>query len=188
VNWLDYILIAVLAISTVLGFAKGLTRMVVGLAAAVLAILLAFRFYHGAALLFCGWWDLTLRNAKLAAFFAIFAGVLVLGGVLAAVVGKTVHAVGLKSLDRLAGAFVGFVRGVVVIAVIVAVIMAANAKTVPECVRDSRLAPQTLRAANLLVKLAPPELRDAYEISKSKLLEIWDELKGAARPGPVDKL
>ena len=47
-NWLDVVLLAVLAVSAALSFRKGLTREVVGLASVVLAILLGIWFYGSA--------------------------------------------------------------------------------------------------------------------------------------------
>lgn len=185
-NWLDIVLLLVVVASTVAGLARGLTRMVIGLVTTVAAIFLSFSFYQKVAIFFLQW-EVNPRYAQIAAFVSIFVGVLILGGVLSVVIGKALRAVGLKFADRLAGTALGFVRGVLICIVIVMAIMAGT-KGLPESVRGSRLAPHILRASNLLVSLAPAEMRDAYDISKDKLLKTWKEIKGEAKRLPEDKL
>jgi len=82
------------------------------------------------------------------------------GGTVAALLAKPLRVVGLGCLDRLAGGFLGFVRGVVITIVVIMVMMAFTPGP-PAAVQDSRFAPQLLWASTFIARMAPAELRDA---------------------------
>ena len=44
-NWLDVILVAILAVTTILGIVKGLVKQVIGLLAVIVGLILALGFY-----------------------------------------------------------------------------------------------------------------------------------------------
>src|ERR1700683_3771707 len=140
-NWLDVVLICLLAASGAGGFSRGLVRQVFGLAAAVAGLICGAWFYRMAAE--------PLRPyvgseavANLCGFLLIFVGAMALGWMVSALIGMLVKAVGLSWLNRLAGAAFGIVRGVVIgVAVITAIVAFAPGKDAtdpPQAVVHSR--------------------------------------------------
>lgn len=117
----DLVVIAILALSTLLALWRGIIREVIGLVAWVAAFVLAFVYAGTVAAAFARPdWNPALLQVL--AFGAIFVGVLVLGAVIASLLARAVQAVGLGVVDRGLGALFGLVRGlaIVLIGVLVA--------------------------------------------------------------------
>jgi membrane protein required for colicin V production len=182
VNWLDVVLICLLAASVFSGFSKGLVRQVFGLAAAVVGLICGAWFYRMPAE--------SLRPyvgsqavANLCGFLLIFAGAMFLGWIVSALIGMLVKAVGLSWLNRLGGVAFGVVRGVVIgVAVITAMVAFAPGKDAPNHANDppqavihSRLAPYILDAAHALTLAAPRELRDEFARRYEEIRRVWEE-------------
>jgi membrane protein required for colicin V production len=110
-NGLDWVVVAILGVSVLSGFARGFVRTVLGLAGWIMAAIVAFRFGDmlGDALLM-GIRNPTVRGAI--AMVALFLLVGLLAAMIGALVARMVHAVGLGTGDRLLGAFFGAARGV----------------------------------------------------------------------------
>jgi membrane protein required for colicin V production len=186
VNWLDILLGTIALLSVASGFARGLTRSIIGFVASILAIFLAFGFYRMVGAQFHHW-GLSPTTAKVAGFLAVFIGVIVLGGLVAGLIGKLLKIVGLGFLDRLGGAAFGLVRGAVVGIVIVMLMIAFTSKPPPVAVKESRIAPYLISASNLIAHFAPRELRDAYDYSSEKLMKGWHELTDEVKKMPAEK-
>ena len=187
-NWLDLLLIALIAISVTSSFARGFTRELIGLVAAFTALICGLWFYRmaGAPLrTYVG----STEIANLFGFLLIFAAVIAIGWLVSLVAGMTMKAVGLSWLDRLLGAAFGVARGVIVcVAVIMAIVAFApgkDAKTPPEAVVQSRIAPYIIDAASAATAAAPKELRDEFARRYSQVKKIWeDALKRGIRRAP----
>jgi membrane protein required for colicin V production len=111
---LDWIFVAVLAISLLVGAWRGLVYELLSLANWIAAFVLAQWFAPDAARY------LPLANATealryAAGFVVVFVVVLFAGGLLAFLIRKLVAAVGLRPVDRVLGSAFGLVRGVVVL-------------------------------------------------------------------------
>ena len=136
-NWLDLVLIGILAISIVASFAKGFTREVIGLVAAVAALLCGAWFYRMAGEIVRPWVG-SREAANLCGFLLIVAAVIVLGLIVSWLVGAMIKAVRLSWLDRLLGAAFGVARGVVVCVAVITAIVAftpgLDARTPPPSV------------------------------------------------------
>jgi membrane protein required for colicin V production len=132
-------------------------------------------------------WGLSRSTANLLGFIAVFVGVLIFGGLVAALIGKILKKVGLGFLDRLGGALFGVVRGAVIGTVIILLMIAFTPNPGPASVRESRFAPYLIHASNMIAHFAPRELRDGYEIGKEKLMKEWEELKGEVRKLKVEE-
>lgn len=113
-NWVDLVIVAVLALVTFRGFANGLIREAVTLVAVVLGILLAGFLYDDLSrnldFLIS---DEPTRN--LLSFAAIFVGIVVAGQI-AAILLKTAAALFLLGpLDHAGGAVFGFLKGILLV-------------------------------------------------------------------------
>jgi len=138
--------------------------MVIGCGATILAVFLSLGFY-GIPGSFYESLGMTRQLGGFLGFVTVFGLVLLGGALAAAVAGKILKLVGLGWADRFAGGLLGLVRGAVIGAVLVLVIMAFPLKSPPKVVKESKLAPHLGAVGNLIVKFAPREFSDAYRRS-----------------------
>jgi len=181
-NWLDIVLLILLAASTAGGLIKGFTRLVIGLAAAVIGLFCALWFY-GAAGSFLTPYVSHKAIANFIGFVLIFAGTIIAGAIVARLLGLLLKWAGLSWLDRLAGGAFGLVRGAVIGIALVLALMAFSPKPPPRSVVRSRLAPYFIDAAHVCAAVAPREVREAVEESYSKIKDAWDKLLHALQNG-----
>jgi membrane protein required for colicin V production len=111
---LDWVMVAVLAASFLLGAWRGLVYEVLSVISWIAAFVLAQWFApQVAARLPMGGTAEALRYAS--GFLLIFMGVVFAGGLLAWITRKLVQAVGLRPIDRTLGALFGLLRGAVLL-------------------------------------------------------------------------
>lgn len=107
-NWLDIILIVVLALFILNGLVQGLIRTAFALAGLVLGIFLAGRYYVA----FGNWLPIANTDiANIVAFAIIFIAVMVAAGILAFFMRRIIRLVLLGWADKLLGALLGLVLG-----------------------------------------------------------------------------
>jgi len=164
-NWLDYLLLAILLASAVMSARKGFSREIIGLASALCALVLGMWFY-GLAGSFLIPWVSSPRIANLIGFLLVVCAVLLLGGILGWIVSRFMRTVGLSFFDRLLGAAFGFVRGLLIAIALLTAYMAfgpeIDSKTVSASVLNSRIAPYVLDASHVFVAIAPMELKAGF--------------------------
>ena len=164
-NWLDYCLLAILLVSVLMSARKGFSREIIGLAAALFALVLGMWFY-GPAGSFLIPYVSSVRVANLIGFLLVVFAVLLLGGMLGWIVSRFLRTVGLSFFDRLLGAAFGLVRGLLIAIALLTAYMAfgpeVDSKTVSTSVLNSRIAPYVLDASHLFVAVAPMELKASF--------------------------
>jgi membrane protein required for colicin V production len=125
---LDWVILAILAASVLLGLWRGLVYEVLSvlnwLAAFVLAQWLASR---AAALMPLSAAGESVRYA--AGFVVVFIGALFVGGLVAWLIKKLVEAVGLRPVDRALGGIFGLVRGTVAVLALAVVVHLTGLKS-----------------------------------------------------------
>ena len=117
-NWVDWLVIAVVLFSTALSLWRGFVREALSLGAWILAFIAAGLFAEPLAVQMSGLID-NVTGRFVAAYVCIFVGVLVCGTAVIYVMGKVVRVAGLSTLDRLLGTVFGFTRGMIVVLVVV---------------------------------------------------------------------
>jgi membrane protein required for colicin V production len=172
-NWLDVVLLAILAASVAMSFRKGLSREVIGLASVVLAIVLGIWFY-GAA----GAWLIPYLSsralANFAGFLLVFCGVMLVGHLVSYIVGRFLKVTGLSIFDHLLGAVFGAVRGILIsVAVIMAIMAFSQGDKPPSSVVNSRTAPYVVDAARAFAALAPHELKEGFRKTYDQVKTAW---------------
>jgi membrane protein required for colicin V production len=172
-NWLDIIVLLIVAASVFTSFRKGLSREIIGLVSVVLAILLGVWFY-GTAAGFLAPYLSSRAAANLGGFFLVFAAVLLLGHFTSYVVGKFLRVTGLSIIDHLLGAAFGAVRGALIaVALLMGIMAFSEASHPPAAVVNSRLAPYVAGAAQLFVDVAPHELKEGFRKTYSEVKSAW---------------
>jgi membrane protein required for colicin V production len=180
VNWVDYLIVAILLFSTLMSARKRFAREIVGLAAAFLALILGMWFY-GSAGSFLIPYASSRRLADLGGFLIVVAAVLLCGWLLGQIVSRFLRTVGLSFFDRLFGAAFGLVRGLLIATAMLTAFTAfgpqVDSKTISSssvntAVLHSRIVPYVLKASRLFVAVAPMELKSAFlkQYAQVKLL------------------
>jgi membrane protein required for colicin V production len=174
--WVDYVFIAIVVISLLLGAVRGFIREALSLATWIAAFVLALRYGP----------DCMARLAPLissppiravAGYCLPFFGVLLVGGLLILAIGWAVRGAGLAPLDRMLGAGFGLLRGGFIVAALV-MLAGISAPGRQHWYKESVLVPQIQPFANALQGLIPPHwltyLR-AQTASAPKIIEIQPE-------------
>lgn len=153
--WVDYAILVILFVSALISVFRGFLREAISLAGWVLAFWLALTFSSDVGVVLERHISLpSVREGV--AFFVIFAGTLVVTGVVMYLVRLIVDKTDISGTDRALGIVFGLARGVVIVAVLV---MLAGLTAVPKDPwwRESVLLPHFQRLAVELTSLLPPE-------------------------------
>jgi len=118
-NWLDIVIIVIIAIPTLIGLRVGIIKAVLSLAGVIVGVILAGRYYLALSeqLTFIPQANL----AKIVAFAIILVGIMIIAGVLASVLKWIASVVLLGWVNRLGGAIFGFVLGAILCSALLAI-------------------------------------------------------------------
>jgi membrane protein required for colicin V production len=158
-NWMDILILVILAVTLILGLIKGFIRQVIGLAAVVVGLLLAATYYLPVSR--------TVRRvvaaekwSELIAFLLVFLAVLVAGWLIAFLVSKLIRGP-LRFIDHLFGGALGLLKGVLICGVIVFALLAFPVDK--KALLKSELAPYCYWITKGIVRLIPQELKDRFK-------------------------
>lgn len=158
--WIDFVILGIVAVSTVISLFRGFVKEAISLATWILAfwISLAYSGVAAAHLPF-GLEDPTLRLGI--AFAILFILTLLMGGIVNVLAGQLVKKTGLSGTDRSIGAVFGLARGGLIVAV---VILLMGLTVIPEepWWQDSLLVPHFERIALWLRDYLPPDLASHF--------------------------
>jgi uncharacterized membrane protein required for colicin V production len=173
-NWIDVVLVLVIASSVLAGLSSGFARVAVGFGAMIVGVFCGFWFYGIVAGYVIDY--VSLRAiADLIGFFVILAVVLVIGAIVGRILAKFFKWVGLSWLDRLLGGVCGIARGFIIAAAMVTVLLAFAPSPPPASVVDSKLLPYVINVSDVMAALTPREIKDSFYATKDKVKVIWSE-------------
>lgn len=159
-NWLDALLVAIIAWFSLTAFFSGVIREAVTLVAAVVGVVLAGIYYDDLAVDV----GLAVDNAILArliAFAAIFAAV-ALGGQLAASLLKQVASIFMLGwADHALGALFGLVKGGLLVELFLILFITYPYFGLDDAIQQSAIAPLLLKGVPALLRLLPGEFNNA---------------------------
>jgi membrane protein required for colicin V production len=118
VTWLDYILLIIIAVSALLSLWRGFVTEAISLLSWVAGLWVAVMFFRDLAELLTGW-IATASIRDLAAFAILFVSTVLIGVMVNFLAGQLVAKTGLTVTDRALGMLFGFVRGLVIVGVLV---------------------------------------------------------------------
>ena len=151
-NWLDIVIIVVLALFALVGLRRGLIKAVLILAGLVLGVFLAGRFYAP----FADWLPIANESvARIVSFLIILVVVLAAAIVTALLLRRAISAVKLGWADRVFGAFFGFLVGVVICSAVLTLI--TKYSNIDATVSGSWIASVLLDRFPVLLALLPEE-------------------------------
>jgi membrane protein required for colicin V production len=174
-NWLDILLLVIIAITVIIGAIRGFVRQIIGLLAVILGLVLALKFYPYGKEVFT-----FLRNevlAQLLGFFLIFVIVLSVGWVINILLAKAVRGP-FRSLNHFMGAGFGLLKGLIICVVVVFGFLVFPVNT--RILEESVLTPYCIEIADTAYGLIPQELKDKFK-------EAYQEVLGNEEEGEDEK-
>jgi membrane protein required for colicin V production len=160
-NWVDLVVLAVLALSGLLAFMRGLVREVLGLGAWLIAAYVASPygvFPMVQPVMRQQFNDPT--TADIIGFGSVFIVTLIVLWVIAGILGGLVRDSVLGGLDRTLGLVFGIARGAVLVAVLYVLVgMAVPAEQWPQPILQARALPTVYHGAEWLASQLPPGYR-----------------------------
>jgi membrane protein required for colicin V production len=144
----DYIILAILIVSSIMGLVRGLLREAIAVITWFLAIVLAWSFAPSLEHLLGG----VLEGSPMriwAARAIIFVGVLLLGGAVSVVLGHYVRVSMFAGMDKFLGFIFGIIRGIVIVGAFTIAVQALRMDEDPRW-KNSRLMPYAIGVADAL--------------------------------------
>ena len=116
--WIDYIIIGIIVLSSLISLVRGFMREALSLAAWILAFWISWTFFRELAIYFEQW--ISVPSMRLGvAFLLLLVVTLILGGLVNYLVGQLVEKTGLTGTDRMIGVFFGIARGSLLVGITV---------------------------------------------------------------------
>jgi membrane protein required for colicin V production len=175
----DWIILGFLVLSVIGAAIEGFFHEAFKLAGLVLGYLLAAWQYHSVA----DWFAPHLKSlwlGEIAGFLIIFFAVLIVAGIAGQISRWAMRKAGLSTVDRVLGALLGLLRGVLVVAVVLTA-MAAFAPAA-RWLEGSELAPYFLVGGRAAIWLAPPELRHRFYQGLDYMRQVHSGATGLQQP------
>jgi membrane protein required for colicin V production len=156
--WVDYIIIAIIGLSALIGLARGLIREVISLLVWIAALAAAWFFYEPVAEQLTPWISTPSVRIGVAVLILVFAA-LIVGAILGYLLATLVDRTGLTGTDRLLGVVFGAARGVVLVALVV-FLAALTPITEDPWWDQSQLLDQFKILADWMLEQVPPDVTE----------------------------
>jgi membrane protein required for colicin V production len=168
-QYADYAVLAIIAISLLVGAVRGFIKEVFSLLVWTAAFLVAFQYSGDLAMQLENQIELPSVRTSLA-FAGLFIGVLLVGGLLTYLLGELVAKTGLSGTDRLLGAIFGAARG---LALVLALILVAGLTPIPQDPwwQQSRSIQSLMPLAEWTAKFLPDYIREYLQLHAEEKAE-----------------
>lgn len=157
--WVDYLIIGIIGLSTLIGFIRGFLRELLSFVIWFAALFVAWTFHQELADKLVGWTaSLPIRLG--AAFLILTLGVLILGAILASLLYMLLRKrKGFTGTDRILGVIFGAARGVILVAMLV-FLVALTPLSKDGWWRESSLIDDFQALAEYTLEQIPQEMKD----------------------------
>ena len=162
-NGFDIAVLALIALSALFAFARGIIREVIALAAWIVGLIAAIAYAGSVAAMF-GWLDIAPVAKQAIAFGLILLAVLIIGALVARSLAGLIRAIGLGFMDRILGLIFGVARGIIVV-VVFALIAGVTALPRQNWWQNSILGEPLAQAALALKPYLPRAWADRLDFS-----------------------
>ncbi len=175
-TFLDYLFALIVLVSIAFAVTKGLVREIISLVALIGGFIFAVLYYRslgGMLVEFCR----TESVAYFLAFQIIFVGCILAGIIISLIFNRFMKAASIKWIDRVLGGIFGLLRGWAIASILVLALIAFPPRE--SAVPQSVLAPYLLAGARAAVLLVPQDLKNSFNEQYKKVLESWNQRRGA---------
>jgi len=168
-QYADYVVLAIIAVSLLVGAVRGFIKEAFSLLVWAAAFLIAFQYSGVLAMQLENQIELPSVRMSLA-FAGLFISVLLVGGLLTYLLGKLVEKTGLSGTDRLLGAIFGGVRGLVLV---LALILVAGLTPIPQDPwwQQSRSIQSLMPLAEWTAQFLPDYIREHLQLHPAENTE-----------------
>jgi len=165
--WIDYLILGVIIISTLISLLRGFLRESVSLVTWIVGFWVALRFARQVGDVFTVIHNPSVR--VVIGFMILFVVILIIGAAINFLIGKIMEKTGAGAADRVLGLIFGLVRGVVIVAVLVIV---AGFTTLPQNPwwHQSRLIPYAESVAGWMRAVLPTRIADEMMRGERKVM------------------
>lgn len=157
-NWLDILLLVIIALTVIAGISKGLVRQCVGILAVVIGLILALMYYPFTAELLHAFVSQEAL-AQFLGFLVIFFGILAAGWLVSAWLSRMMKGP-FKFLNHVLGGLFGLLKGTLICGVLLFAMLVFPVNT--KALHSSRLAPVCLRLTKAVFTMIPEDLKDQF--------------------------
>ncbi len=166
--WVDYLILGVIIISTLISLLRGFLRESVSLITWIIGFWVALRFARQVGDVFTVIHNPSVR--VVIGFMVLFVVILIIGAAINFLIGKIMEKTGASAADRALGLIFGLLRGVVIVAVLVIVV---GFTTLPQQLwwQQSRLIPYAESVAGWMRALLPTRIADEMMRGERKLMD-----------------
>jgi len=171
-NWLDIVLIVIVAIFVIRGVIRGLFKEAFGVGGIVVGIILAINQYEvlGGAIQ-KNFSFLSLKIANLVSFTLIFLGIALIGGILGAILHNSLKRSFAREVEAGGGFLLGLAEGVLVCSIILILISVSPiANKFDNWIKKSTLAPH-------IMKVGPSVYDGLISVTPGKAKKFMEKLK-----------
>jgi membrane protein required for colicin V production len=180
-NTLDIIVVAVIVISGLLAFSRGMVRELLSVGGWIAAALVALYAFPYTQPLARKWIPITMA-ADIAAALVVFVVTLVIASIASNFIAARVHDTQFRALDRSLGLLFGIVRGAVLLSLAFLLVnWLAKPEEPPSWVTAAKSRPLLAQGAKLLVALAPKGLVDDTASKVEQMKGVTDDAVEADR-------
>jgi membrane protein required for colicin V production len=178
-NWVDIIIVIILAIGLFKGLANGFVRGLFGLAAIVLGIMVAAAHYEQVTEVLFTRLQIDPQGQAILGFLLVFVVVMILVTVVGRIISKALKLAALGWIDRLAGGLLGLVMSCLFVGVLLLLVVMAGLETNSGVAR-STVAPSVISVMDTVVAFAPDSAREKIEAHYVKLRLEWERARREA--------
>ncbi len=153
-NWIDAGIVIVFLYFIITAFSAGFIREIIGMAAAILGVVLAGLFYSDiGSTVFASIDSTTTQNVV--GFMVILVGVSLVGQIIGMLTKPAITVLQLGIFDQIAGAALGIVKAFVLIEVVLILFVTYPRYHLDQRIKDSQFASRMLDASPPLLKVLP---------------------------------
>ena len=154
----DIIVLAIILILTIVGWWKGMVKQVFGIAGLIAGYILAVKFYQPCGKFLTG---INPGTARIISFIAIFIACIIVAHLIGWAAGRLTTGPKMGFLNRVGGALLGFVKGCVVVCILVIVLIAFLSRD-HSLFRHSSTVRHILPVAGMLKKVTRGDIKAKY--------------------------
>jgi membrane protein required for colicin V production len=169
-NGLDYTIISIIGLSTLISLVRGFVREALSLAVWVIAIFFAFKFSTPFSDYLSSY--IASETVRLAAAFAtLLLSSLIIGGLMTHFLVLLMHKTGLSTTDRLLGVIFGLFRGILLVVILIFIGQFSQLKT-QDWWKHSQLVPQFEPLVEQFEKLLPQTMKQLPDYLETKVKSL----------------